>query len=116
MRSILTVDEIVELRTKTLFKLINQLNIKEDALKNEENNINQLIMHAHNVKSLSMYNNDDIDGEKLRILRSKLFNYCIYHIKRYKLIKIEIDDIKNKLELLNIDVDIKENYINKLIK
>ena len=116
MKTKLTNEEITNIRKNELLKLQNELQKRKIDLIKEENDINLFITHAHNVYTLNAYNNDDKDGEELRSLRKQLFNYCIDHIKEYKLIKIELEDINKKVLLANKSVENNENYTMKLVK
>ena len=106
----------MKLKKNSLLKFKRQLDEKKLELQYEVGEVNLFILHAHNIYNLDAYNRDDNDGVELHNLRNQLFRYSIDHIKKYKIINEEIDEIKRKIELIRFDIEKNEKKVNKLIK
>ena len=116
MKPNIELSEMLELRKNRIKNFQSELDSKKRELTKEEAEINSFIEHAHNLYILNSYQNDDNEGIELRALHKKLLVYCVGHIKKYKLISSEIDNLKKKIEYAKVGLENTENVKNKLLK
>ena len=113
MKNKLTKEEIIELRKNRTEKLNNELNEIKEQSYHESVEASSYIELAHNLYVLNCFNNDDEDGKRLRSLRNELFSYCVDHMKKYKVLMIELKETRDKIKNKKIS---DEKYTKKLTK